>query len=130
MWIKLIEFARYVGASAIALTADYLVYWFLATRSIVTVSLASVFGYLFGMIVAYILIRDNVFNDGWLEDKKKLEFMLFLLSGLLGLALTYGSVRCVVYMIGERINLAKLVAVGVSFVGVYFFRKFVVFRNA
>jgi len=92
--------------------------------------LASVFGYLFGMIVAYILIRDNVFNDGWLEDKKKLEFMLFLLSGLLGLALTYGSVRCVVYMIGERINLAKLVAVGVSFVGVYFFRKFVVFRNA
>ena len=96
----------------------------------ISASAASVLGYSFGLIVAYVLIRNRVFKNGWLENQKKIEFLLFVLSGVLGMVLTYGTVRCVIDVTGDCVNLAKFFAVMVSFVGVYLFRKLVVFRNA
>lgn len=105
-------------------------YLTLVLKSTMSASAASVLGYSCGLIVAYVLIRKRIFKNGWLENQKKIEFVLFVLSGIFGMILTYSTVRCVVHMMGECINLAKFFAVIVSFVGVYFFRKFVVFRNA
>ena len=74
-------------------------------------------------------MANQVFKDGWLREKKYAEFLMFLLSGALGMLLTYAVVWVVVESIGEKTLLAKTLAVGVSFIGVYLFRKWVVFKK-
>jgi putative flippase GtrA len=124
-----IEFRKYLFASAQALVVDYGCYWLLATNDLMSLPSAAVTGYSAGLVVAYFLIADKVFKDGWLNKSKKLEFLLFVASGLLGILLTYATVRTFILIIGERVNMAKLSAVVVSFVGVYIFRKLVVFKS-
>jgi len=124
-----IEFRKYLLASAQALVVDYGCYWVLATNGLMSLPLAAVAGYSAGLVVAYFLIAEKVFKDGWLNHNKKLEFLLFVTSGLWGILLTYITVWTFILIIGERINMAKLTAVVVSFVGVYIFRKLVVFRS-
>lgn len=123
------EFLKYVLASALALLVDYGCYFFLANNQLLDLPRAAVVGYTLGLIVAYFLIADKVFQNGWLKNKKHIEAFLFLLSGLLGIILTYSAVKVVLLFFGERIILAKLIAVVVSFIGVYIFRKFYVFKN-
>jgi putative flippase GtrA len=124
-----IEFRKYLFASAQALVVDYGCYWLLATNDLMSLPSAAVTGYSAGLVVAYFLIADKVFKDGWLNKSKKLEFLLFVASGLLGILLTYATVRTFVLIMGERVNMAKISAVVVSFVGVYIFRKLVVFKS-
>ena len=124
-----IEFRKYLFASAQALVVDYGCYWLLATNDLMSLPSAAVTGYSAGLVVAYFLIADKVFKDGWLNKSKKLEFLLFVASGLLGILLTYATVWTFILIIGERVNMAKLSAVVVSFVGVYIFRKLVVFKS-
>ena len=127
--LKPVEFIKYTLASALAFAVDYACYWFLVRNQLLDLPKAAVIGYITGLVVAYFLIATRVFKDGRLKDRKSIEAFLFLLSGLLGIMLTYLSVTVVVLIFGERINLAKFTAVGVSFIGVYLFRKLYVFRN-
>ncbi|MGB8227436.1 MAG: GtrA family protein [Sedimentisphaerales bacterium] len=124
-----IEFRKYFFASAQALAVDYGCYWLLASNGLMSLPSAAVTGYSAGLVVAYFLIADKVFKNGWLNKNKKLEFLLFVASGLLGILLTYVTVWTFIQIIGERINMAKLSAVVASFVGVYIFRKLVVFKS-
>ncbi|MGA9665093.1 MAG: GtrA family protein [Gallionella sp.] len=123
-----IEFWKYLFASAQALVVDYGCYWLLATNGYMSLPSAAVTGYSAGLVVAYFLIADKVFKDGWLNKSKKLEFLLFVASGLWGILLTYATVWTFILIVGERINMAKISAVAVSFFGVYVFRKLIVFR--
>lgn len=124
-----VEFLKYVVVSALALVVDYGCYWLLVTNRFLDLPKSAVVGYIAGLVVAYYLIADKVFKDGWLKDRKRIEVALFLLSGLLGIVLTYITVKVTILLFGERINLAKISAVGVSFIGVYITRKYVVFRK-
>lgn len=126
----MIEFCKYFIVSVIALCADYATYWAIASRKILDLPLAAVIGYASGLIIAYVLMTRNVFKNGWLRDKKYVEFLMFLISGGLGMLLTYGVVWLAVESIGDKPLIAKTLAVGVSFVGVYLFRKLVVFRRS
>ena len=92
--------------------------------------LAAVVGYLSGLIVAYFLIEKGVFKDGWLKHRRMLEALVFVCSGILGLIITYLVVAGFVYVIGPMLNAAKIVAVIFSFIGVYLFRKLVVFKKS
>lgn len=123
------EFARYTLASALALAVDYSTYRLLVTKGLTTLPAGAAIGYCAGLVAAYFMITRKVFSDGWLTHRKKLEFTLFALSGLLGIGLTYGTVTLVVAFAGKQMNLAKLIAVGTSFIGVYTFRKTIVFRR-
>lgn len=125
----LVEFIKYSLASALALAVDYGCYIILATNKVLDLPQAAVAGYIAGLVVAYFLISNGVFQNGWLRDSKKIEAIFFLLSGILGIALTYLVVKVVVLIFGQRLNLAKVAAVTVSFIGVYFFRKKFVFRS-
>lgn len=124
-----IEFIKYTLASALALAVDYFCYWLLASNKLFALPKAAVVGYITGLVVAYFLISKRVFKDGWLKNRKKIEAFLFLLSGLLGILLTYITVKVSVLFFGENINLAKLIAVGASFIGVYLFRRALVFKR-
>lgn len=126
---KPIEFLKYILASALALVIDYGCYWLLVTNQLLDLPKSAVVGYIVGLVVAYFLIAGKVFKDGWMKDQKRIEAFMFLLSGLLGIALTYLTVKVVTLLLGDRINLAKICAVGVSFIGVYIARKNFVFRK-
>ena len=125
-----LEFAKYVSASAAALLVDYGVYWLIARKELLTLPQAAVVGYLAGLVVAYFLISGRIFKEGWLKSKKIYELLLFVGSGLLGTAITYGTVKLYVLLIGSEINQAKFAAIVVSFFSVYCFRKWVVFRRS
>jgi putative flippase GtrA len=124
------QFVRYVIASAIALCVDYGSYLVIAKTTNITLPTAAAMGYSVGLIAAYFLIAGPVFKDGWLRKKKLFESGLFLVSGLLGVTLTFLTVYLYVSAFGERLHSSKLIAITVSFVGVYLFRKYVVFRQS
>lgn len=123
------EFLKYFAASSIALLVDYATYWTFAQNNLVELTAAASLGYTAGLIVAYFLISEKVFSDGWLKERRTHEMLLFALSGVFGITLTYGSVALYVIAVGESIHGAKLFAVAVSFVCVYLFRKLFVFRS-
>lgn len=123
------EFMRYILASGIALVVDYASYLMLVEGQFLDLPQAAVVGYLSGLLVAYCLIANGVFSNGWLKEKKILEGVLFAISGVLGVALTYFTVLTITLLVGNRANLAKFVAVVISFIGVYLFRKLYVFKK-
>tara|TARA_R110002049_G_scaffold17654_7_gene68265 strand:- start:522 stop:1016 length:495 start_codon:yes stop_codon:yes gene_type:complete len=124
-----LEFSGYFACSAAALGIDYATYWIIARHSAIRLEWAAVIGYAIGLLVAYILLKRFVFPRGWLQRRRKIEALLFALSGLLGLLLTYVSVTMFVSLLGEHLHAAKIVAAGVSFAGVFIVRKLVVFRS-
>ena len=126
---NVVEFIKYTLASALALVVDYGCYWLLVSNKLLDLPKAAVVGYIAGLVVAYFLIADRVFKDGWLKDKKRLEALLFFISGMLGILLTYLTVKVAILLFGERLNIVKISAVFISFTGIYFFRKFIVFKR-
>ena len=127
---QVVEFIKYVCASAVALLVDYGVYWFVAAQDWLTLPQAAVTGYLAGLVVAYFLVSARIFKDGWLKHQKVYEMLLFLSSGLLGTVITYGTVKLYVLVVGQHVNQAKLAAIAISFFSVYLYRKYLVFRRA
>ena len=127
---QIVEFIKYVCASAVALLVDYGVYWFVAGQNWLTLPQSAVTGYLAGLVVAYFLVSAKIFKDGWLKHQKLYEMMLFLSSGLLGTVITYGTVKLYVLVVGPHVNQAKLAAIAISFFSVYLYRKYLVFRRA
>ena len=123
------EFAKYTLASGLALAVDYGVYILLVKSGGLALPAAATYGYAAGLIFAYFLISKKVFNNGRLKKRRRTEFTLFLVSGLLGVGITYSTSALVVALLGNHLNAAKLTAVAVSFIVVYVFRKCVVFSN-
>ena len=125
----ILEIAKYTGASAVALALDYGIYWSLAGLLAVDIGLAAAVGYLAGLALAYMLLIYGVFARRSTSRGRSAEAGLFVLSGLLGLALTYITAALASRVLGGTLHDAKLCAVAVSFVSVYLFRKLVVFRG-
>ena len=78
----------------------------------------------------YFASRRFVFPEGWLHRHQLGEFALFILSGLLGAALTSAVVWAVSSLPGAGIHWPKIAAVAVSFTATYVVRKYLVFRSA
>lgn len=120
-------FARYFGASVIALLVDLFIYSGAIMASIVP-SLASAIGYSVGIIVHWMVSSNFVFIGKKREGAKlQLQRALFAGSALLGLGITISVVK-ILSDVGTGPLIAKLCAVIVSFVAVYAIRKWGVFR--
>ena len=128
-YVSITEFVKYFVASLLALLVDYSTYWFLAHNKFMELTFAGSTGYTFGLVVAYLLISNKVFNNGWLKKHRIYELLLFIISGILGLAITYFTISLYVTRFGENLHEAKLLAITFSFICVYIFRKFIVFNN-
>ena len=123
------KFTRYFMVSASTLFVDYSCYWALATFTVVSLPTAAAIGYTSGLVVAYFLLIKFVFKDGWLRKKKRAEFSLFVLSGILGIITTYTIVLLCSVFLYASMHVSKLSAVFLSFILVYFFRKIIVFKS-
>jgi len=124
------EFMRYFAVSVLALAVDYITYLFMVYGKLLDIPTAAMVGYSVGMLVSYTLITTRVFTNGWLRNNRIYEAMLFLISGMFGLGLTYLMARAVVITIGNEVQCAKIMSTAVSFIGVYFVRKKIVFKSS
>lgn len=123
-------FIRYVFVSVGALAVDMGV--FLALLKMGTVSTAAAaIGYTVGIGAHWLLSSRKVFHDR-ISDRGTMartqQKAMFVISALLGLALTMAIVG-----IGDALGLdprlAKIFAIGASFMLTYLLRNVVVFRN-
>lgn len=117
---------RYGAVSLLSLAVDALALGLLARWLGVPSVLAGSLSYLLGALVHYQLSRQYVFAPGLLSARRSAEFAAFLVTGLVGLALTAG-VLAVGQALHASLALGKGVAVLTSFFVTYALRRYAVF---
>lgn len=120
---------RYGIASVGALAVDMGL--FLALLSIgMMAAIASAIGYSAGIVAHWVLSSRKVFTDSVAERgaARTRQKALFVVSALIGLALTTAIVGLVTALHGDP-RLAKLAAIVVSFTATWLLRKHLVFRD-
>lgn len=123
-------FLRYLFVSAICLVIDYIVFFVGSFVLGFAVEVSAVLGYLVGLVVAFLLMVSHVFDKAVRRSSRSIELFLFLISGGLGIGVTYAVTLTVVTIMPSSVVIPKLAATVVSFVSVYLFRKKVVFASA
>ncbi|WP_324828756.1 GtrA family protein [Qipengyuania zhejiangensis] len=124
-----VRFLRYIVASAIALGIDMGSFLALLALGVGAVP-ASAAGYAVGILAHWIISSRKVFTDGVAARgaARNRQKMLFIASALIGLATTAAIVGA-----GEALGLdariAKLVAIGASFLITWIMRSRIVFRG-
>lgn len=125
--VQALTFLRYVGASAFALAADMGLFLLLLEAGMLA-PMASAVSYTVGIGAHWLVSSRLVFAAGAAAGgaERWRQKFLFLLSAFVGLALTVAIVT-----VGEIVHgdprIAKLLAIGVSFVATYILRKTIVF---
>jgi putative flippase GtrA len=122
------QFFQYFLISLGCLLVDLMTYWMLLKIHLSAPN-AAVIAYVLGLLLAYQQMKKRIFKSGWLNDHRKSEFFMFLLSGVLGVAVTYLVVYFGTHVIGESASASKAAAVTLSFVSVFLFRKYLIFRE-
>jgi putative flippase GtrA len=118
---------RYFAASVIALGFDLAIFWSLISFGVATAA-ASAAGYLFGIIIHWMVSANIVFPGKTREGSALLlQRALFAGSALLGLGITVGIVA-IASSAGLHAMAAKGLAVFVSFFAVYAVRKWGIFK--
>lgn len=124
-----VVFSKYLIASAIALTVD-IGFFFQLVAMKASPAAASALSYSVGIMVHWLLSSRMVFSARVSRTKgaRAAQQAQFVISALFGLAITTGIVASGSY-VGVDPRLAKLVAVGVSFLTVWHLRNRYVFRS-
>ncbi|HEX7857464.1 MAG TPA: GtrA family protein [Sphingobium sp.] len=119
---------RYLLASVAALGFDTGLFLLLLRAGMMPVA-ASAAGYVFGLVVHWLISTRLVFDGAMASEGRDRagRKMLFVLTGLLGLAITMAIVGAS-HWAGQDPRLAKVVAIIVSFQATYVARRLLVFR--
>ena len=123
-------FVRYLIVSVGALAVDMGVFLALLQTGLNSVVAAAV-GYGAGILAHWMLSSRKVFHDRVSERgtaARTQQKAMFVVSALLGLVLTM-SIVGIGDALGLDPRLAKIVAIGVSFLLTYLLRNVVIFRN-
>jgi putative flippase GtrA len=123
------RFAKYFIVSFTALVFDFLCYLFLVQTTTFSFSKDAVVSYVFGLLISYVLLIKFVFPNSWLMQRRHFEIMLFCISGILGSLVTFCASKLSLFILEGRYIISKIAAASLSFVVVYIFRTFVVFRE-
>jgi putative flippase GtrA len=122
------EFIKYLIVSCLAVTFDYSAYRGLFATHAFSKASSGTISYLIGLFLAYFLLKKYVFVGKIIDKKNHKEFLLFLVSGIVGAGTTYTTILLYEAIVSTEDHLAKILAMGLSFVIVYFFRKLLVFK--
>jgi putative flippase GtrA len=124
-------FLRYVAVSVCALATDMTVFLLLLEIGMPAMA-ASAVGYSVGIFAHWILSSRKVFHDRVSEKgtiARTQQKAMFLASALMGLVLTMIVVGAGTAL-GIDARIAKVVAIGTSFMLTYLLRNVVIFRQA
>jgi putative flippase GtrA len=122
------ELSYYTVVSAAALAIDMLVFSAL-TRGGMRAAVAGIVGYAVGLVVHYGLSVRFVFNTANSSKSVLRRFVEFVLSGLIGVAITWGIILVATEFLHLPAMFGKIVAVGTSFVIVFLLRRGIVFAS-
>lgn len=124
-----IEFIKYICVSIIAVIVDFSIYSLFLTYSIFPINYAGTTSYLIGLFIAYFLLKLYVFKKSWLKKRYKIEVFLFFISGIIGATITFLTISVYQNIYQKGSYIAKFFASILSFITVYLFRKFYVFKK-
>jgi putative flippase GtrA len=122
------EFIKYFSGSLLSLFVDLAIYYFCIYFNVLSPPIASIISYICGLMVMYFFSIHFVFKKLKFNKKRRLEASLFFLSGLIGVLITYSTVYIYFNLMGLSALTAKSVAIGLSFISVYAFRKIMLFN--
>lgn len=125
------QFAGYVAVSGTALAVDVAVYWSLF-KSIRIAAVAAAGGYLFGVLVHYMLSSRVVFASRLGARGVAAEAPVlakFFAAGGAGMLVTVTTVGVLADILGMHALVAKLMAAGLSFVTVFTVLRAFVFNS-
>lgn len=120
------QIGRYTIVSAAALVLDFAVYLLLAHYGW-RASLAGVMGYLQGLLLHFSLSTRFVFKTAGCRKSQMRLFLEFAASGIVGLGITTFTIAVATEVLHLGVLIAKIAAVIVSFLAVFFLRRSVVF---
>lgn len=126
---RALVFSKYLIASVIALAVDVGLFFQLMAMG-ATPAMASAVAYSVGIVVHWTLSSRLVFKGRVAQGRgaRAAQQVQFITSALIGLALTTAIVAGGTYL-GIDPRLAKLIAIGVSFLTVWHLRNRYVFRS-
>mgnify|MGYP005665644257 FL=1 len=87
------------------------------------------FCYLLGTCVSFVLAKRYVFQKGWLNDKPTIEFFAYFLGGVIGAVITALMFILLIKIGVENILIQKVIASIFSFITVFIYRNFYVFKK-
>jgi putative flippase GtrA len=122
------ELSYYAIVSAVALTVDLIVYAAL-TRGGMRAAAAGIIGYSVGLVLHYFLSVGFVFKAATAAKNGLRRFAEFVLSGLIGLAITWLMIAFATELLHLPPLIGKVAAVGTSFIVVFMLRKGIVFAG-
>lgn len=120
------QLSRYAVVSVLALALDFAVFLGL-NGTFGHPTLSGVAGYACGIVLHYRLSRLFVFDVRDSAKSGHRMFAEFVASGLIGLAVTAGVIALATGVLGLAPILAKVLAAGASFLGVFALRRTIVF---
>ena len=122
------ELSYYTIVSAVALGVDLGIFTAL-TRGGMRPALAGISGYAVGLVLHYGLSVRFVFATSGSAKSSSRRFVEFVLSGLVGLCLTWAIIGATTEMLHLPALAGKIAAVGTSFIVVFLLRRGIVFAT-
>lgn len=121
------EFFRYFLVSLVAFFADYSLFWSSLRVLGFGWALSASVGFVFGVVVAYILSVFWVFRFRVYESNYAKEFLAFFLIGVFGLLVTQASLWVGIYKAELTPERSRLLAAGITFAFNFIVRKIFLF---
>lgn len=124
---EVILFIRYAVVSASALLIDLITYKYLSAQNLFSIPTNAALSYTVGLFWAYLVFILGIFKNGKLRKQPIREFTMFTMSGVVGVMISFA----VTWVLSTTLLMnawgAKLVAVAISFISVFAFRRKYVF---
>jgi putative flippase GtrA len=122
------ELSYYTIVSAVALAVDLVLFTGL-TRGGMRAAVAGLCGYSAGLVLHYILSVRYVFEARGKDKSTVRQFIEFVVSGLIGLAITWLIIAVATEWLHLPALIGKICAVGTSFIIVFLLRRGIVFAG-
>ena len=120
---------KYVFISGFALSADLYSFQIVSKVFFLSVPTASTISYCIGLCVAYLIFVNSIFASAKNDKRKKLQILLFAISGVLGVVTTFFVSTISFHLFNAGRWESKTSAVFCSFFIVYWYRNRYVFAN-
>jgi putative flippase GtrA len=125
-----IQFFRYIFVGGAATVADWGVLWLLKGVMHDGLYFSTAVAFLFGLLVNYILSKLLVFKGTPSGKGYIYEFLVYILTGLIGLGFTEGIMYLLCDLAGLYYMLAKVIATAVVLIWNFGSKKIILYRKS
>jgi len=121
------QFVKYFFASGLALLIDLGLLYILTEFLGIYYILSATISFIAGLFVAYVLSKKFIFAKSSVKDKK-IEFFVFAVIGIIGLAVNNLSIWFFTEKLGLYYMYSKFITAAITYLWNFFARKLTLFR--